>query len=165
MLYIMLERLVQGFTAIELEMALRGIARLNPHCPQQAEPIIPDMLLAIYHILDLSLVDNVVFWLLFTLPFFSFQRKSNLVVSRVNKSPVRSCDIKIGTCGLLITLHWTKMIQFGHKNLVIPVVHIPGSVLCAVRAYVNMCQLVQAPMEGPVFVKPFSGELVPITYI
>ncbi len=35
-LHIMLEQSIQGFTAIELRMALRGIARLNPHCPQQA---------------------------------------------------------------------------------------------------------------------------------
>ncbi len=105
------------------------------------------------------------FWSLFTLAFFSFQRKSNLVVSRVNKSPVRRCDIKIGSRGLLITLHWTKTIQFGQKKLVIPVVHIPGSVLCPVRAYVNMCELVQALMDGPAFVKPFSGELVLITYV
>ncbi len=94
-LHIMLEQTFQCFTAIELKMALRGIARLNPHCPQQAEPIIPDILWAIYRILDLSLVDNVVFWSLFTLAFFLFQRKSNLVVSRVNKSPVRRCDIII----------------------------------------------------------------------
>ncbi len=47
-LHIMLEQSVQGFTAVELKMALRGIARLNPHCPRQAEPITPEMLWAIY---------------------------------------------------------------------------------------------------------------------
>ncbi len=66
---------------------------------------------------------------------------------------------------MLITLYWTKTIQFGQKNLVIPVVLITGSVVCPVRAYVNMCELVQAPIDGPAFVKPFSGELVPVTYI
>ncbi len=80
-LHVLLDMSMECFTAIELKLALRGIARLKPNCPKQASPITPAILLAIHQVLDFQQVEHVVFWSLFLFAFFTFARKSNLVVS------------------------------------------------------------------------------------
>ena len=39
---------------------------------------------------------------------------------------------------LMITIQWSKTIQFGERTLVIPLVFIPDSPLCPVQAYLNI---------------------------
>jgi hypothetical protein len=35
-------------------LILKGLSRLNPHCPKQASPITPDILLEFYEKLDVK---------------------------------------------------------------------------------------------------------------
>ena len=60
-----------------INLGLKGIARLNPHCVRQAEPITPESLLKIASMLNVSKTSDKVFWCLFRFAFFP--RKSNLV--------------------------------------------------------------------------------------
>ena len=54
-----------------INLGLRGIARLQPHCVKQAEAITPAILLSIYSVLDMSDKYDVVYWCLFLFAFFS----------------------------------------------------------------------------------------------
>jgi hypothetical protein len=63
---------------------------------------------------------------------------------------------------LLVVFKWTKTLQTGGRNLVVPLVSIPGSILCPVTAYKVMSHLVPAPPSSPAFVYPSS--LSPIPY-
>ena len=62
-----------------LYLSLKGIARLKPHCVQQALPITPDMLVQMYSFMDFSDPNDLVYWCLFLFAFYLFARKSNLV--------------------------------------------------------------------------------------
>ena len=47
-----------------------------------------------------------------------------------------------------------KTNQFGQRVLKIPLLRIPGSVLCPVTAYLQMCMLIRAKSDDPLFVLP-----------
>ena len=59
-------------------MILKGLSRLNPHCPKQASLITPDILLEFYKKLDVTEACDATFWCLFLHAFFLMSRKSNL---------------------------------------------------------------------------------------
>jgi hypothetical protein len=52
---------------------------------------------------------------------------------------------------LMITLQWSKTIQFGERTLVIPLVSIPDSPLCPVQGYSNMQSLVCVSDDSPAY--------------
>ncbi len=164
MLYSLTDTPSPACQALELKLALRGLSRLNPHCPKQASPITPHILSQILAQLDLSNLDHTVFWTLCLIAFFTFARKSNLVQSGAKKSQLLRQDVKVGSQGLLVTFNWTKTIRLGERKLVVPVVAIPQSELCPVAAYKRMCHLVPAPKEGPAFVLQHRMGLSPVTY-
>ncbi len=93
-----------AFQAVELKLALRGLARLNPHCPKQPSPITPRILLAVYKHFDLSNPEYAVYWVLFLLAFFKFARKSNLVQSGSGDTQLRRQDVVVGSRGLIVNL-------------------------------------------------------------
>ena len=55
---------------------------------------------------------------------------------------------------LIISIKWSKTIQSGQRILQVPLIRIPGSVLCPFRAFRNMCQMVKAGMSDPLFFLP-----------
>jgi hypothetical protein len=44
--------------SFQLNLILKGLSRLNPHCPKQASPITPDILLEFYKKLDVTEVSK-----------------------------------------------------------------------------------------------------------
>ena len=107
-------------------------------------------------------------WALLLLAFFTLSRKSNLVVTGQkafdkNRQVCRSV-ILVGEKGLLVQFRWSKTNQFGSRVLLVPVLAIPGSVLCPLEAYSDMLRLIPAKGDGPAFVLPVKGALVPVTY-
>ena len=148
----------------QLNLILKELSRLNPHCPhcpKQASPITPNILLEC----DRSLRrDFLVF--IFTRIFLN-EQKSNLVPNSVktfnpNKQLCRSnIEINSEKNILLINISWSKTIQFGERNLVVPLISIPDSPLCPVKAYHNMISLVRTSKNSPAF---YLFKLLPVTY-
>ena len=67
--------------------------------------------------------------------------------------------------GLFVNVHWTKTIQFGQRELVVPICSIPGSRLCPVQAYKRLVHFVQAPSSAPAFgYFDINSKFVPLTY-
>lgn len=155
------------FGNLELKLSLRGLSRLNPHCPRQAAPITPQILVGIHGLLEHDNPVHATMWCLFLIAFFTLSRKSNLVVTgtklKVGHQLLRS-DIKQGSAGLLVTFRWTKTIQFGERVLQSPLVEIPGCVLCPLQAYRNMISLVPARRSDNAFVFPSKSKAKPVTY-
>jgi hypothetical protein len=98
-------------------------------------------------------------------------RKSNLVPNSVksfnpNKQLCRS-NIEINSKKiyiLLINTSWSKTIQFGELNLVVPLISIPDSPLCPVKAYHNMISLVPTANNSPAFCLFKHHKVLPVTY-
>ena len=60
-----------------MNLSIRGIARLQPHCPKQAKAITPEILLKFSTLLNLSDPKDSVFGVYFFLP--SFYLQENLI--------------------------------------------------------------------------------------
>ena len=52
---------------------------------------------------------------------------------------------------LIVSMRWSKTIQFGERVLQTLLIAIPGSILCSVTAYKNICSAIKAISEGPLF--------------
>ena len=63
-------------------------------------------------------------------------------------------DIKIDSEHLIVSFRWSKTIQFGERVLQTPLVRIPESVLCPVKAFQNMYNLVDIKEDDPLFTLP-----------
>ena len=116
----------------------------------------------------MSKPDDATFWCLVLFAFFLMARKSNLVPDTVSRfSPGKQLcrnDVRNLDGYLLVTIKWSKTIQFGERVLRIPVLAIPNSILCPVHAYIHMCKLVPGRGEWPLFLTKEGRYLVPITY-
>ena len=99
--------------------------------------------------------------------FTRISRKSNLVPNSVktfnpNKQLCRSnIEINSEKNILLINISWSKTIQFGERNLVVPLISIPDSPLCPVKAYHNMISLVPTSKNSPAF---YLFKVLPVIY-
>jgi hypothetical protein len=85
--------------------------------------------------LDVTEACDATFWCLFLHAFFLMSRKSNLVPNSVktfnpNKQLCRSnIEINSEKIILLINISWSKTVQFGERNLVVPLISIPPKIL------------------------------------
>ena len=170
---IRLMHLINGFEfsylqSLPLRLTLRGIATKKSHLPKRALPVTPEILYDMFKILDKGNPSDVTFWCLFLIAFFMFSRKSNLVPISISKfdSNKQFCrkDFSVKGHYLVISVRWSKTIQFGQRVLEIPLAAIPHSNLCPVKAFTQMCKSVPAGSNDPVFCKYLGSRLVPITY-
>ncbi|XP_035676227.1 integrase/recombinase xerD homolog [Branchiostoma floridae] len=142
-----------------LQTTLRGIRRINGASVKQKLPITPDVLRAIHERLDLDQTQDVVFWAACTVAFFSFFRKSNLLpkTTKTFDPSKQLCrkDFRIFDWGAIITVRWSKTIQFKERTLQIPIPRIPGSPLCPTTALETaFSRTSTAAADGPAFVLP-----------
>ena len=135
---------------------------------RQKHPITPPILMDIRHHLDTSLPSHSALWALFCTAFFSFLRKSNLVVALVGSfDPSRQLtrqDIKFTASRAILRIRWTKTLQHKGGILLIPLPSIPGSALCPVSALGNYFTLVPASPTAPLFCLSMASGCRPITY-
>ena len=111
---------------------LKGVKRVKGNSVSQKLPITIDILRGILTRLNLCLSFDRCFWAACLVAFFSFFRKSNLLVQSPQLfDPCRhlcSSDAQFTTQGVVLTVRWSKVIQFREKILKIPLPHIPNSV-------------------------------------
>ena len=93
-------------------------------------------------------------WALFLVAFFSFLRKSNLVVENtrsISSSKVlRRSHLILRENTASLRIFATKTIQFAQRSL-IPLPVIPGSILCPIAALHTHLNLNQVPASAPLF--------------
>jgi hypothetical protein len=157
-----------AFEDISVKLTLKGVAKTLRHTPRQAEPITPGMLVQMANWLDLNDPADASFWALFLVCFFLLLRKSNVVPVAVknfdsSKQFTRS-DFSFSNNVMLVNGKWAKNNQCGKHSGGLPVLPLPGSILCPVSAYVNMCRLVPAESSSPAFGLYVAGRYKPITY-
>lgn len=166
-LYLLLELPTKMFEELDLKLTLKGISRAKKHVPKRAEPMTPMILLEIYSILDMTNEFHVVCWALFLVAFFSMSRKSNLVFTPGKQSAnhmILRKDISYDDQILTLKFRSSKTIQFGKRIHTVPLVAIPGSPLCPLTAYENMCAMVKVSENSPAFSVSHRKGFSPITY-
>ena len=113
---------------------LKGVKRVKGNTVSQKLPITMEILRGILTRLNLRLSLDRCFWAACLVAFFSFFRKSNLLIQSINLfDPSRhlcSSDAQFTEQGVVLTVRWSKVIQFWEKILRVPLPHIPNSVFC-----------------------------------
>ena len=155
--------------SFQLHLLLKGIAKLNPHIPRKAFPITPTILSEFFKLLDLRKSKDATCWCLFLIMFFLMARKSNMVPLSANDfDPVKHLlrqDVMVSDNLLVVSLKWSKTNQLGDRLLKIPLLSIPGSCLCPVKAFRHMVSLHTLPGSSPAFsLWNSNGLSVPMTY-
>ena len=154
--------------SIDLRLTLRGLKRVKGHKPRQAAPLSPHILRKMYAQLEFAKPVDVVMWALLLVGFFTMSRKSNLVTTGREKfNPKRQLsrsDILVGSKGLVVIFRWSKTNQFCDRVHMVPIVAIPGSVLCPVSAYKRMLETLPGHDALPAFFIRVGGVPRPVTY-
>ena len=168
LLHLLLEQDCSAFKSVELKLALKGIARLNPHSPLRAKSMTPQLLLKIYQILDKNDPVDITMFALYLVAFFSLLRKSNLVCDALKNFDANRCllrqDVIVGEKSMLLVITWSKTIQYGKRKLKIPLLALENSALCPIAAYKHMCKQVLAGKDRPAFCVRNGANLRPVTY-
>ena len=160
---------VNNFDHFLIKLLLRGCRRQAQYKPRQALPITPRLLLQMYDHMKVDTAQGSTFWCLFLFAFFLVSRKSNLVPDCAKKfdsqKQLTRGNIKMRKNALLVTLDWTKTIQYNQRKLVVPLVAIPGSKLCPVEAFRKMSSFIPAEDKDPAFLYVDNqGKRHPVTY-
>ena len=71
---------VEEFYSPTLKMTLSGVEKLNTYIPKIRLPLEPAQLYSIYKVLDLSSIQNTVFWALLLIGFYGMLRNRNLPI-------------------------------------------------------------------------------------
>ena len=120
------------------------------------------MLVQMSSFMDVSEPNDTVCWSLFLFAFYLFVRKSNLVPTTKedlkSKKFLLRKNVSKKENFLLVTMNWSKSIQYGERILQTPLVPIPCYMLCP-AAYNVMCSKVKAKSDAPLFSLP-NGKYV-----
>ena len=147
-----------SFSIFDLALTKKGLKRILGSSSPQKHPITPDRLAAIGSSLDLTSAPQAAIWALFTVAFFSFLRKSNLVAASAasfdGDRQLSRGDIKFTDSGAVLRIKWSKTRQHQEGIHVIPLPSIPHSSLCPMSALRRYFALVPASDTSPFFCFP-----------
>ena len=140
-----------------LDSLLRGCRRVMGNTSKPKLPITVELLKKMFSFLNLTLHVDLTFWAVCLVGFFSFLRKSNLLSNSSKAQGVSMLtrgDVSFLPAGVLLRISHSKTVQFGERNLEIPIPHIPNSPLCPSSALLLMCKTQPAHARAPLFTCP-----------
>ena len=114
----------------------------------QKQPITPNILMRLHthDQLDFTSSFDVSFWAVCLVAFYGMFRKSHLLPIAANQfnpsKQLTKADFKIFHWGLLITIRWSKTIQFRERVVEIPLPNILGSKFCPTAAVTHAFRLI-----------------------
>ena len=151
----------QGFEFPEhnfdIANTLHGLKRKLLHTPHQALPLTPTILRAMYSYLDMSREKDLAIWCSYLVSFYCLFRKSNTVpksASKVNlQRTLQRRHIRIDNSSNTVYVHVTfsKTIQFGDKDIIIPIPGNSDPALDPVRHLKSLFQSVKCSNDAPAF--------------
>ena len=123
----------------------------------------------ILSLLDLTRSFDFTFWAVCLVGFFSFFRKSNLLVPSLAafdpQKHVCQSDVTLEASGAVISVRWSKTIQFRQRIIHIPLPHIPGSPFCPSSALYLCLHMVHRPTTPyPLFCYRTPAGVKPLTH-
>ena len=153
-----------------VDCALQSLRRKLLRVPLQVFPITPKVLLAIHSFMDMNDPEDQALWSSFLVAFFCMFRKKSLIPESVQKF-----DTKTGLSRRKITVHkeqnlaliyanFSKVIQYGQREIVLPIVGIPGSPLDPVTSLYNLFEKNPVAADCPAFSFLKNGKMGVITY-
>lgn len=147
---------------------LKGVRRVKGDSSTQKMPITLDVLCKVFTQLNLSSSFDRCFWSACLVAFYSFFRKSNLLIPSIDVfDPLRhlcASDVQFTSDGVILSVRWSKVIQFRERLLRIPLPRIPDSVFCPSNALLGLFIECPAPSSpAPLFRYIEHGTCLPLT--
>ena len=152
-----------------LSSILKGLRRHKGDGVSQKLPITDVILHGILAVLNFNTPFDVCFWAACLVAFFSFFRKSNLLVPSAPQfdPPKHLCvsDVQFNQLGAVLAVRWSKTIQYRQRTLHIPLPHIRNSPFCPSSALLlSTSVLPKHASPLPLFSYPSQQGVQPITY-
>lgn len=147
---------------------LKGVRRVKGDMARQKLPITLEILIKVFSTLNVVCSLDRTFWAACLVAFFSFFRKSNLLIPSPDLfDPSRhlcASDIEFAVEGVTLSIRWSKVIQFRERILHIPLPRIANSFLCPSNALLKMCLECPTPSYPvPLFRYKEGGKVLPLT--
>lgn len=143
-----------------LSMTLTGARRLLGDSCFSSKPLLPYHLLQMYQTLDMSSIEDLVFWAAVVTAFRGLLRKS--AICKGDLCLLR-CDVKFYTWGMILSQSKSKTIQFKHRLHEIPISQVGGP-LCAFELVKCVCRAIPTAPDLPLFGCLKQNCYRPITY-
>ena len=146
---------------------IRSLSRILLHEVKQARPVTVEMLKKMALKVDTTNHKQLAVWVAILFGFFLFLRKSNLVPDTRLHNPLQQLsrqDLKIDQQLLVVTIKWSKTIQFAQKKLQLPMMVDQDSTICPVKWLLIMLRRIPAQGCHNLFSFQKQGIIVPITY-
>ena len=157
--------------SFQLKLTLQALKRRLARAPNQALPITPEHLLKMYKFIDISNPQDLALWCAFLVGFFGLLRKKSICpedlsdIDPVKILTVRKVSIDRGKGVALLYVNFSKTIQFGQRDLVIPLVSNKCRALDPVFHLDLLLSQTKAPFDSPAFsYKTISGSFSFITH-
>ena len=148
---------------------IKGLRRHKGDSTHQKLPITTDILFRILSILDFKRPFDLTFWAVCLVGFFTFFRKSNLLIPAMDKFDqarhLCRSDVCLSSSGAVINVRWSKTIQFKQKILQVPLPRIAGSPFCPCTALLlTLAHIPEPNSPTPLFCYPSKSGPIPITH-
>ena len=134
---------------------MQGIKRRQSHTPHQALPLTPNIMRDMFSLLDMNKVKDRALWCSYLITFYCLFRKSNTVPKSMSQVNLRRTllrrHIRIDQNIVFVHCTFSKTIQFGQRDLVIP---IPGNTDPALDSVCHLSALfssVDSSLDAPAF--------------
>ncbi len=142
----------------QVALMLRATALTMREIPLRRPPVTTAILFDICKLCTTKGKVGLVIRLALLTAFYAFMRASNLCPYKATQfDPTRQftrADVKIAPPGLVLRMKWSKTLQTANQPIEIPVPEIQHPVLNAVQAFRELCQLIPASANDPLFVLP-----------
>ena len=141
----------------DIENTLHGLKRKLSHTPHQALPLTPGILRDLFRKLDMSSVKDRALWCSYLVTFYCLFRKSNSVPKSAKNIDLRRTllrrHVHVDTASNMVYIHVTfaKTIQFGNRDLVIPIPGNSDPALDPVRHLQKLFSKVPCSPDAPAF--------------
>ena len=143
--------------SFQLKLTLQSLKRKLARAPNQALPISPDHLVAMYRFIDISDPQDLAVWCCILVGFFGLLRKKSICpedsssVGPTKILTVRKIAIEKSKGIALLYINFAKNIQFGQRDLTIPLVSSHCRALDPVFHLDLLLSKTQAPLDSPAF--------------
>jgi hypothetical protein len=134
---------------------LQGVKRDKGGASFSKLHITPDILCKMAGVLNMGISEDLTFWAAALLAFYSFFRKSNVVPPSEDRfssqKHLSMSDIKLIGEGAVVTVKWSKTIQFRERQLEIPIANSPLKIL----SFPDVWRVYAASTPGSLFSPAF----------
>ena len=142
--------------AFQLNTTLMGLKRRLARTPFQVLPITPNILRRMFHHVDMEDPEELATWCSFLVAFFCLFRKASVVPESLSSATSTTLtrgnfmlDTKSKT--ILVYVNHSKVIQFGQRDLVIPLMSNGDPALDPWRFLTKLFSLHSASFDSPAF--------------